>query len=272
MRVEAHEPVHYWLVDAAPDAGPSPTELALNPLIGQTITLRALGYARCTACGGRFERVFDNGYCGDCVRTRADADQCMMRPHLCHYGDPEHPCRDDEFALTRCFKPHYLYCSLTSDVKVGITRYTNVPSRWIDQGAVAAVTVAELPSRLAVGLVEHALTADFKDRTHWMKMLRNEQPEADLEATVALVEARLRELGVEVLPVERRLRARLVYPVLQWPERVRNLNLDRNPEITGQLLGIKGQYLYFADGVINIRRHSGRAVELLGPVPLLEAN
>lgn len=270
MRVEAHEPVHYWLVDGAPDAA-CPAELALNPLVGQHITLRWLGHCRCTACGGTFERVFDNGYCGDCVRTRADADTCMMRPHLCHYGDPENPCRDDTFAIERCFRPHYLYCSLTSDVKVGITRYTNVLSRWMDQGAVEAVTLAELPSRREVGLVEHALTADFKDRTHWMKMLRTETPEAELRVTAEAVERRLHELGVSVLPEERRVRARFSYPVLVWPEKVRNMNLDKTPEISGTLLGIKGQYLYFAEGVINIRRHSGRAVEVLGGPPLLEA-
>ena len=81
----------------------------------------------------------------------------MVKPELCHYHDADNPCRDDAFAQAKCFAPHILYASLTSGMKVGITRHTNVPSRWIDQGAVRAIPLAELPSRREVGLVEHEL-------------------------------------------------------------------------------------------------------------------
>ena len=152
MRTAAGDTVQYFITDATP--GAEAPEFAINPLIGREVELRFLRQFICTACGRSVERTFDNGYCPDCMKTRADADICMMKPHLCHHGQADYPCRDEVFAQERCFQDHFLYASLTSDVKVGITRHTNLPSRWMDQGAVAATTLARLPSRRAVGLVE----------------------------------------------------------------------------------------------------------------------
>lgn len=261
MRVEASSPVSYALVDAHPsEAGPA---MAVNPLIGRHVDLRFEGHYVCTACGRSPERVYDNGYCEDCVKTRADADICMMRPERCHFGDPDNPCRDDTFGLERCFQPHYLYASLTSDVKVGITRKANLPARWIDQGATSATTLALLPSRKAVGEVEHALAATFKDRTHWMNMLRGSPDPALLDDVVAQMDTRLTELGTPgVLPPDQRLRMSFTYPLTVQLERVRTIHLYRIPRIQGVLLGIKGQYWVFEHGVLNVRRHSGFHIEL----------
>lgn len=264
MRVAASSPVSYWLEDAALDPGGLAGPLPVNPLIGRRVALVATGLLVCTACGRNPERVFDNGYCEDCVRTRADADICMMKPERCHFGQPDNPCRDESFGLERCFQPHYLYASLTSDVKVGITRHTNVPARWMDQGAVAALTLALLPSRLAVGRVEHTLAQEFKDRTHWMNMLKGSPEPARLDEVVALIDARLEALGVEgVIPPEQRVRMSFRYPLEARLEKVRALHLNRTMRVEGALLGVKGQYWVFEQGVLNVRRHSGHHVEVL---------
>ena len=266
MRVAASSPVAYALVDARP--GAEGDAQPLNPLIGRRLDLRFEGVYVCTACGRSPERVYDNGYCEDCVKTRADADICMMRPERCHFGDPDNPCRDESFGLERCFQPHYLYASLTSDVKVGITRRANLPTRWIDQGAAAAVTLALLPSRKAVGEVEHALAETFKDRTHWMNMLRGSPDPAQLDDTVAQIDARLIELGAPgVLPPEARLRMSFTYPLETRPGRLKTVQLWRTPRIESTLLGIKGQYLIFEDCVLNVRRHSGFHIELHAESP-----
>lgn len=259
MRVAPSDPVSYWLEDGAPDAGPEAARIEVNPLIDSPVEIRFLGQVRCTCCGVVVERAYDNGYCGDCFRTRADADICMMKPHLCHHGEVDNPCRDETFAVERCFQTHFLYASLTSDVKVGITRHTNIPSRWIDQGAVVATTLAALPSRRAVGLVEHALAAEFRDRTHWMKMLREHPDEALLDEALDAIVSRMVALGLPgVLPAEQRTRLRFRYPLLgDRPEKVRSLNLNKATVVGGRLLGIKGQYWIFDTGVINIRRHAG---------------
>ena len=263
MRASHDSPVSYWLADAAADAGPDPRTEPVNPLVGREVAILWTGRVNCLSCGIEVERTWDGRYCFDCFQTRADADQCMMRPQLCHHGDPDHPCRDETFAVERCFVPHALYVSLTSDVKVGITRRTNLPGRWIDQGAVEAMTLAIFPSRRAVGLVEHALAADFRDRTHWMRMLRSSEPEGDLDAVAVQVIARLHELEVEGIQApEDRTRCRFEYPVDIYPERVRSLRLERVTEVRGVLRGVKGQYWYFEDGVVNIGRHSGFHVEV----------
>ncbi len=264
MRVAATSPVSYWLEDATPEPltsleGPLP----VNPLIGRPVAIVFGGVCVCTACGLELERVFDNGYCGSCVRTRADADICMMKPELCHFGVPENPCRDETFGLERCFQPHYLYASLTSDVKVGITRRANVPARWMDQGAVYATTLAVLPSRKEVGAVEHELARDFKDRTHWMKMLRGSPDPQLLAPVVEQMDERLRALGVAgVLAPEHRISMHFQYPLHVSLDKIRTLSLNRTTRIEGVLLGVKGQYWVFEHGVVNIRRHSGHRVEV----------
>ena len=262
MQVEASDPVAYALQDALP--GPEGTPIQpLNGLIGRLVSLRFTGEIRCVACGIVSERVYDNGYCQSCFHTRADADFCMMRPELCHHGDPDKPCRDEVYAQERCFQPHYLYAALTHDVKVGITRHTNVPMRWLNQGAVAAITLAELPSRRAVGLVEHALAQHVRDRTHWMRMLRAQPDEALLDAAVPEIEALFESLNLPgLLPPERRIRARFRYPITTLPEKIRSLSLDRATALEGTLLGMKGQYWILDSGVIHVGRHSGYGVRL----------
>jgi len=181
---------------------------------------------------------------------------------LCHHGEPDNPCRDEAFAQSQCFQPHILYCSLTSGVKVGITRQTNVPSRWIDQGAVAAIPVARMPDRRSVGLAEKRLSdAGFADKTHWTKNLKGNPEGFDLRAASEKIVASLQEWGVAgVLPEFERIEHTFVYPVTVWPTKVKSLNLDKDPVAGGVLQGIKGQYLIFDTGVINMRKYTGYKV------------
>jgi len=264
MRVEATAPVTYFLADGWWDAGARVADCALNPYLGAEVTIRFGGEINCTACGRATKKTFGQGFCYPCSRSRAEADICMVRPELCHHGEADNPCRDESFAQTQCFQPHVLYCSLTSGVKVGITRKPNVPSRWIDQGAVAAIPVAELPDRRTVGQVEKALSEEgFADKTHWTKNLKGNPTGFDLRAVSEDVVAALAEWGVAgVLPVEARVEHNFEYPVQVWPTRVTSFNLDRNPLAGGVLQGIKGQYLLFADGVINLRKYTGYRVEV----------
>jgi len=266
MGVEAADPVEYRLRDAWFEVDKRVADHPVNQHLGSPLTIRFTGQINCTACGRKTKKTFGQGFCFPCSQSRAEADICIVRPELCHHGEPDHPCRDEEFAQSQCFQPHILYCSLTSGVKVGITRQPNVPSRWIDQGAVAAIPVAKLPDRRAVGLVEKRLSdAGHQDKTHWTKMLKGEVPEdADLVASASRVVVQLEEWGVEgILSELERLEHRFTYPVLEWPTKVKSFNLDKEPEAGGLLQGIKGQYLIFDGGVINIRKYSGYRVEIL---------
>lgn len=257
MRVEARERVAYTLVDATLGAE-RPEELFMNEHIGSRIALRFEGSKSCVLCGRSVRKLYNQGACYPCLTTRPETDGCIVRPHECHFFEPDNPCRDEEFAFERCFQPHILYVALTSGAKVGITRQSQVPTRWMDQGATEAVMVARMGSRREVGLAEHALTADFQDRTDWRRMLRGEAQDLDLSAFADQVAGRLEELGLGApLPSEQREHARFTYPWSGAPDPLVSLKLDKTPEIEGELLGIKGQYLLLDTGVINLRSHSG---------------
>ena len=265
MRVEAAEPVRYFLTDGWFEKEKRVQDHLLNDYVGTALELRFTGEINCIACGRKTKKTFGQGFCFPCTRSRAEADICIVKPELCHHGDPENPCRDESFATEVCFHPHYLYCSLTSGVKVGITREANIPSRWIDQGAVAAVPVALLPNRRAVGEMEKRLSNEgFKDKTHWTRMLKGNPEENNLMEVAQQVVDRLTEWGCEgILSPLERIEQRFEFPVLQWPLKVTSLNLDKNPVAGGVLQGIKAQYLIFDSGVINLRKYSGYKVEVV---------
>ncbi len=267
MRVEAAEPVQYHLTDGWFEREARMADHPVNPHLGGKLEIRFQGEINCVGCGRKTSKSFSQGFCFPCSQSRPEADICIVKPELCHYDEPQNPCRDDDFARTQCFQPHVLYVSLTSGLKVGITRQPNIPSRWIDQGAVAAVPVAVLPDRRTVGGVEKRLSEDgFADKTHWTRLLKgNPMPgEFDLMGTVDQVVARLQEWGVEgVLSPLERLEQNFTYPIDHFPDKVKSFNLDKDPVAGGVLLGIKGQYLLFDTGVINLRKYTGYRVEVL---------
>lgn len=265
MRVEAAEPVRYHLTDGWFDPNLRQGDHLLNDHLGGQLEIRFKGEIHCTACGRQTKKTFGQGFCYPCWRGRAEADICMVKPELCHHGEKDNPCRDEAFAQEVCFKPHFLYCSLTSGIKVGITRQVNLPSRWIDQGAVTAVPVALLPDRRAVGLVEKRLSEEgFQDKTHWTRMLKGNPEDRDLSEVVDKVVALLEQWKIPgILSPLERLVHHFEYPVLAWPTKVTSLNLDKNPVAGGILQGIKAQYLIFDSGVINLRKYSGYRVEVV---------
>ncbi len=263
MGVKASDPVSYTLCDGFHDADQRSPDQPVNALIGRRIELHFTGMIQCVACGRKTKKTFNQGFCFPCSQRRAEADICIVKPELCHYFEVDNPCRDEAFAHAHCFQAHILYLSLTSGFKVGITRKVNVPSRWIDQGAVKAMPLAMLPSRREVGLVEVELAKDFQDRTHWMTMLKQESPEGELAPAASDVLKRLDEMGVQgILPAPARTIYTFTYPVQRYPEKVKSLNLDKTDTVSGTLEGIKGQYLILDNGVINLRKYTGYQVEI----------
>lgn len=259
LRVRLATPVQYWLADGAIDEEGRAEDLSLNDCLGAGISLRFEKQINCIACGRSIKKTFGQGFCYPCFRSRPEADTCLFKPELCHFHEPDNPCRDEEWGLKHCFQPHILYAAVTSGAKVGITRITNVPTRWIDQGALRALPLAELPDRRSVGLVEHRLTdSGVNDKTHWMKMLRAQEPEVNLEERAAELIERLEQWRVEgIFSEERRIPIDFEYPVDSLPTKIKSLDLNKVPSYEGHLRGIKGQYLIFDDFVFNVRKHTG---------------
>lgn len=230
--------------------------IPLNTRLGSRLEIRRLRQKACRHCGRRVSKLYQNGYCYPCVTTLAECDRCIIQPHLCHYH--EGTCRDESFARRNCMIPHYVYLALSSHVKVGVTRKNRALQRWIDQGAVAALPVAEVPSRKQAGELEAAAAEFLSDRTDWRKMLRGEVEWEDLP----VVRDRLRKmLGARFEPFWIDVPAvRLAYPVAGRPPTVRSLSLDRREAVEGVLLGVQGQYLLLDAGVFHVKKHTGYEV------------
>jgi hypothetical protein len=244
--------------------------LPLGDLLGQTLTLRYEGSIHCIHCNRATKKSFNQGYCYPCFRRLAQCDSCIVSPQKCHYHAGT--CREPAWGEANCLIDHFVYLANTSGLKVGITRGTQVPTRWLDQGATQALPVFRVASRLDSGLVEVLFKDEVADKTAWQTMLKGSSEALDLPAERRRL---LESLGprLDLLRQERGLDAItelpdapmvvIDYPVLEYPTRVKSLTFDKQSEVSGRLLGIKGQYLILDTGVINIRRHAGYDVTTL---------
>jgi hypothetical protein len=233
----------------------------LNERIGGPFTLRFTGARTCMSCGKRVKKFYGQGLCYPCLVSSPQASECIVRPELCraHLGEG----RDAQWEQDHHNTEHFVYLSQTGGIKVGVTRSTQVPIRWIDQGAVLAVLIARTPYRQLAGAIEVDLKRLFADKTNWRAMLAQVMP--DREALFAARERVKNELAPELREyvLEAEEPQELTYPVNEWSPKVTSVSLEKLAELTGTLIGIKGQYLLFKDGrVFNVRNHTGYHVEL----------
>ena len=233
----------------------------MNPLVGQHIQISFEGEIHCVVTGKKIRKTFGDGMSYDAFMNSPQASPSIIRPELSRIHEGV-ALRDYDWEMAHHMQPHITYLSLTSDVKVGVTRETQIPTRWIDQGAVQALVLAETPYRQLAGLIEVALKSHVSDKTNWRSMLKNDHPHADLyEIKDQLANYLSAELQQYVAQDEELVE--IEYPVLDYPDKVKSVKLDKNPIIEGRLVGIKGQYLIFDGGiVINLRSHSGYKVSI----------
>ncbi len=232
----------------------------LNSLIGQPIQLLFDGKVQCMSCNKFFKKLFAQGFCYDCFTNAPQAAECIIRPELCraHLGEG----RDVEWEKKHHLQPHIVYFAVASSLKVGVTRSTQMPTRWIDQGASQAIKIAEVPYRQLAGEIEVALKSSFSDKTNWRKMLMNEIGDFDLEEEKWQLEEILPDDLSQYMSEDDDI-VNIEYPVLTYPNKVKSVGFDKFPDIEGKLLGIKGQYLLFdGDRVLNVRKHEGYIINL----------
>lgn len=235
--------------------------VSMNELVGQTITMLWNGIIICSICEKQTKKSFGDGMCYSCFMNAPQAAECIIRPELCraHLGEG----RDPEWEEAHHNQPHVVYLASSDCVKVGVTRDTQIPTRWIDQGASSAIRLAETPNRYEAGRLEVELKQFFTDKTNWQRMLKNE-----VDDSIDLVEEKWTlhdQLPSDLTTYfsENDEVIEINYPVLEFSEKVKSMSFDKTPEISGKLMGIKGQYLLFDGGrVINIRRHCGYFVTL----------
>ena len=244
-------------------------EVPLNPLIAKKIKLEYSGNIFCVNCGRKSNKSFNQGYCYPCFQKLAQCDSCIIHPEKCHFD--QGTCREPVWGEKYCMQDHIVYLANSSGLKIGITRATQIPTRWIDQGATQALAIIRVRTRLQAGILEIMFKEHVADKTNWREMLKGDAEPLDMlaksklllakcESEIKELEARFGFFAISVLngiePLE------INYPVEIYPEKIASFNFDKDPKIEAKLLGIKGQYLIFENGVINLRRFSGYEIKL----------
>jgi len=262
MLIEKTEPLSYHL-----NVGDE--KIGMNTYIGKDIRIISNGEIRCSHCQRRTNKSFNQGYCFPCFKKLAQCDRCMMSPELCHFS--QGTCREPEWAEQFCMQEHIVYLANSSGLKVGITRHSQVPTRWMDQGAIQALPIFSVSTRQLSGLVEVIMKEWVADKTNWRKMLKHDVEIIDLEqergklfelAKEPLAELRLQFPDEQINQLESGEIWQFEYPSLQWPEKIKTFNLEKQSIIEGKLLAIKGQYLILDSGCFNVRKHTSFDVSL----------
>ena len=244
--------------------------IEMNPLVGQKIQFHFAGEIHCQACDRLTKKSYSGGFCFPCSQKLAQCDLCMMKPETCHYDAGT--CREPKWADDVCMQDHYVYLANSSGIKVGITRFNQIPTRWIDQGATQAIPIFKVKTRHQSGLVEVIFKSHVADKTDWRKMLKGSAEPIDLaeKRDLLMVEcqdeinALQQHFGADAIePLPNESMTEINFPVQQYPEKVKSYNFDKTPEISGELQGIKGQYLILDTGVLNIRKFSGYHITMV---------
>jgi hypothetical protein len=232
----------------------------MNQLLDKEITMSFVKY-ECLNCHLN-KQIYRQGFCKSCFFETPNAGDWIMKPELstAHLGKED---RDLEFEKKMQLKPHIVYLANSSDVKVGVTRKSQVPTRWIDQGAHEAIEIVEVPNRYLAGITEVALKQYVSDKTNWRKMLTNDITDADLVVEKEKLSQYIPEEVKEYYLDKKVKETQINFPVNKYPQKVKSLNLIKTPTYQGVLKGIKGQYLIFDDStVFNVRANEGLVVKI----------
>ena len=253
MQTELGSPIQYYLVF-------EDSFLNVNQLLDKEIEISFLG-CQCLNCSKK-KKIYRQGFCYDCFYSSPAVGDWIMRPELstAHLGIAD---RDLDYESKAQLQPHIVYLAAACEIKVGVTRKTQVPTRWIDQGASQAIAVVEVPNRYLAGITEVALKNHYTDKTNWRKMLQNSTETFDLIAEKVKIESLIPDEVKDYFYSQKDDLYDLQYPVLSYPAKVNSLNLDKMPSFQGKLVGIKGQYLIFENGtVFNVRGSEGYVVSI----------
>ena len=252
LQSQLNDEVHYSLpIDS--------TLVELNPLINKKVKFTFLGDIHCIKCNQKIKKTFAQGYCFPCFRDAPETSECILRPELCRAHEGES--RDMEWSNKHCLTNQHVYMSFTGNLKIGVTRSTQIPTRWIDQGAIKAIILCTTPNRYLAGLIEVHLKQFYYDRTHWIKMLSGKFEEPDFEQCYLEAKKYLND-GFSKYVTENKW-VDINYPIHSIPNKIKSFSFDKESSYEDILVGIKGQYLLFKNNrVINIRKHTGYSLKI----------
>ncbi len=252
MRTEIGHPIQYYMLF-------EDDFLNVNQVLDKSLTIRFIKY-QCLNCG-EDRPIYRQGFCKNCFFDIPSAGDWIMRPEL-STAHLEKEDRDLDYEKKVQLQPHIVYLANSSNIKVGVTRKTQVPTRWIDQGAHEAIEIVETPNRYLAGITEVALKDHVGDKTNWRKMLTNDVDDKDLVEWRNKLKSYIPDEAIDYF-IASNSETNLEFPVLRYPKKVKSLNLDKTPGYSGVLKGIKAQYFIFEDDtVFNVRGSEGYYVGL----------
>ena len=228
----------------------------ISEYLDKIIKITFLNEINCIECNRKINKTFAQGYCYPCFIDSPQTSECILRPELCRAHEGES--RDMEWSKKHCLQDHLVYLSLTAGAKIGVTRATQIPTRWIDQGAVQALKFAKTSNRYEAGCIEVEMKNHISDRTAWQRMLKNEIDDSInlyivKDKLVDVIDEKYRSFILDDETIET-----FSYPHISFPDKIKSLDLLKIDRIQGRLIAIKGQYLLFDDNtVLNIRKHTG---------------
>jgi hypothetical protein len=233
--------------------------LNVNQVLDKNLKIEFIKF-QCLNCGND-RPIYRQGFCKTCFFEIPSAGDWIMRPELstAHLDQKD---RDLAYEKKVQLQPHIVYLANSSNIKVGVTRKGQIPTRWIDQGAHEAIEIVEVPNRYLAGITEVALKNYVGDKTNWRTMLTNNVVDENL---LEWREKLKQYIPEEALPyyLDNKSETQMEFPVLKYPSKVKSLNLGKTPFYEGTLKGIKGQYLIFEDNtVFNVRGSEGYYVGL----------
>jgi len=231
----------------------------VNQLMGKKIEIQFDHY-QCMACG-KDKPIFRQGHCKECFFEQPSTADWIINPELskAHLGIPD---RDLAYEQRVQLSPHIVYIANSSNIKVGVTRKSQIPTRWIDQGAHEALEIVETPNRYLAGITEVALKNHLDDKTNWRLMLTNQIKDENLLEWREKLKKYIPDEVKEYI-IDYNTETHLEFPVVKYPIKISSLTLEKTKQFTGILTGIKGQYLLFENStVFNVRNHEGYVVEL----------
>lgn len=250
MESEFSHPIQYYLVFET-------DFLNMNQLLDKTITIQFIKY-QCLNCG-LDKTIYRQGFCKSCFFDIPQTADWVIRPELstAHLNQED---RNLEYEKKVQLQPHIVYLANSSNVKVGVTRKSQLPTRWIDQGAHEAIEIVEVPNRYLAGITEMALKYYVSDKTNWRSMLKNDIKDEDLVEWRERLKQYIPDQAKDYF-IANNQETHMEFPVLKYPGNPKSLNLEKERIYTGKLIGIKGQYLIFEDEtVFNIRGNEGLVV------------
>ena len=253
MQVEEGKPIQYYLVF-------DNSFLNVNQLLNKEISIRTRG-CQCLNCN-KEKKLFRMGFCYDCFFSSPAVGDWIIRPELskAHLGIAD---RDLAYEAECQLQPHVVYLAQSCEIKVGVTRKTQIPTRWIDQGAEKAIVIVEVPNRYLAGITEVKLKDIFCDKINWRRMLVNDICVTDLQQERLKLQDLLPNEVREFFVADKAEIYEFEYPVVSYPTKVTSLTFDKTSFFQGKLIGIKGQYLMFENGLVfNVRAAEGSLVTI----------